>query len=179
MPISPIPSSFRPNGNPGSTIGNAGIAGVPLNVTPGIGVDNGILAVYDVWGNWNPTFVKDSALTLGFNVDLGYNGASGYPSSNSSANGIAGPTGLADTNTWYGVALYASYKVTKVITLSARGEYLHEDAADNPKFGIAGVSNDDFSETLTASFNIWDNLLTRIEYRYDPLHQWLDWRIGW
>ncbi len=26
---------------------------------------------------------------------------------------------------------------------------------------------DDFSETLTASFDIWDNLLTRVEYRAD------------
>jgi hypothetical protein len=65
------------------------------------------------------------------------------------------------------VALYASYKLTKVITLSARGEYLHEDAALFPKFGAAEVSNDDFSETLTASFSIWDNLLTRVEYRWD------------
>ena len=28
---------------------------------------------------------------------------------------------------------------------------------------------DDFSFTLTASFNIWDNLLTRVEYRLDDL----------
>ena len=74
-----------------------------------------------------------------------------------------------DSNTWWGAALYSSYKVNKVITLSARGEYLHEDAANNPKFGVAGISNDDYSETLTAAFNIWDNLLTRVEYRYDHL----------
>jgi len=162
-----IANSFivSPNGNPGSTVGAAG----PFNVTPGIGVDNGILVVYDIWGNWNPTFVKDSALTLGFNVDLGYNGASGFPLPSSSGSGALSPAGttLSDSNTWWGIALYSSYKVSKLITLSARGEYLHEDAAYNPKFGVAGVQNDDFSETLTASFNIWDNLLTRVEYRYD------------
>jgi hypothetical protein len=130
--------------------------------------DNGPLIVYDIWGNWNPTFVKDSALTLGLNADFGWNGASGTPINN----GFPGGNPLAfgniqDSNTWYGVAAYASYKVTKVITLSARGEYLHEDAAVNPKFGVAYTSNDDFSETLTASFSIWDNLLTRVEYRYD------------
>jgi nitrogen regulatory protein P-II 1 len=27
------------------------------------GIDNGPMAVYDIWGNWNPTFVKDNALT--------------------------------------------------------------------------------------------------------------------
>jgi hypothetical protein len=141
--------------------------------------DNGPVAVYDIWGNWNPTFVKDSALTLGFNVDFGYNGAAGgvgfgNPNGVSQGNNPAGLGagtdfgGVAgDSNTWYGVALYASYKLNKVITLSARGEYLHGDAAEVPKFGPAGTNTDDFSETLTASFAVWDNLLTRVEYRYD------------
>jgi len=157
--------------------------------------DNGPVAVYDIWGNWNPTFVKDSALTLGFNIDLGYNGASGYPAnyqqtSSSTPPATAGSAGtvsgdfLNDSNTWWGAALYASYKVNKVLTLSARGEYLHEDSAyydklgtnDNgngdtglPGFnaGTYGTNVDDFSATLTASFAIWDNLLTRAEYRYD------------
>jgi putative OmpL-like beta-barrel porin-2 len=137
------------------------------------GDDNGPVAVYDIWGNWNPTFVKDSALLLGFNVDFGYNGASGEPAQTITP-GVAGAAAtntlvgaVNDSNTWYGVALYASYKLTKVVTLSARGEYLHEDASDAPKFGIVGVDQDDFSETLTATFNIWDNLLTRVEYRFD------------
>jgi len=72
-----------------------------------------------------------------------------------------------DSNTWYGVALYASYKLNKVVTLSARGEYLHEDQAWNSQFAEFDQNVDDFSETLTASFAIWDNLLTRVEYRYD------------
>jgi hypothetical protein len=164
---------------------------------PGVvgGVDNGPVFVYDIWGNWNPTFVKDSALTLGFNVDFGYNGASGNPdsyqrTSTSVPPATAGPAGYnsgnfySDSNTWWGAALYASYKVNKVITLSARGEYLHEDEGNNDKFGInnTGLNQDnyvngsngtyntnvdDFSATLTASFAIWDNLLTRAEYRYD------------
>jgi hypothetical protein len=150
-------------------------SGEPNSGAVGFGDDNGPVVVYDIWGNWNPTFVKDSALTLGFNVDLGYNGASGVPAENDPGfnNGSGGNnTGVEDSNTWWGVALYASYKVNKVITLSARGEYLHEDGADFPKFdnGSGGTffqNVDDFSETLTASFAIWDNLLTRVEYRYD------------
>jgi hypothetical protein len=167
---------YSPSGEPD----NPGYYGAPGSLSlAGIGgLDNGPIAVYDIWGNWSPTFVKDSALLLGFNVDFGYNGASGYPQNVSLATnppiGVTLPLGLVgvakqDSNTYYGVALYASYKLTKVITLSARGEYLHEDAAYNPKFGISDVPNDDFSETLTATFNIWDNLLTRIEYRYDHL----------
>jgi len=159
---------YSPSGEPSN--GNAGFGGA----------DNGPVAVYDIWGNWNPTFVKDSALTLGFNVDFGYNGATGTPSStqttSSSALGAIGAqpgvatapgVGLGDSQTWWGTALYASYKVNKVLTLSARGEYLHSDAGFNTKFGASQQSNDDFSETLTASFAIWDNLLTRAEYRYD------------
>ncbi len=76
------------------------------------------------------------------------------------------------------MALYASYKFNKWFTLSGRGEYLHEDSAVNEKFLTAaettapfqGEPADDFSFTLTASFTVWDNLLTRVEYRYDHLH---------
>ena len=149
-------------------------SGEPNNAVSGFASgDNGPVAVYDIWGNWNPTFVKDSALLLGFNVDFGYNGATGTPSQEIDPGISPAPTvntrAINDSNTWYGVALYASYKLTKVVTLSARGEYLHEDASLNPKFGIAGVDQDDFSETLTASFSIWDNLLTRVEYRFDSV----------
>jgi hypothetical protein len=152
---------YSPSGEPGNPSFYGG---------PTASIDNGPIAVYDIWGNWNPTFDKSGNLTLGFNVDFGYNGASGSPLNGNPAFGsaVAPVDGTAlDSNTYYGVALYAQYKLTKVITLAARGEYLHEDASDNPKFGAPGVSNDDFSETLTVSFAIWDNLLTRMEYRYD------------
>ena len=89
-----------------------------------------------------------------------------------------------DSNTFYGVALYAQYKFSKVFNLAGRLEYIHSDEALNPKFGTFGTANvsdggwwhvhpladqDDYSGTLTASFNIWDNLLTRVEYRIDDL----------
>ena len=138
---------------------------------PGVvGVDNGPVVVYDIWGNWNPTFVKDSALLLGFNIDLGYNGASGVPAAPSTvpAGFAAGPIG-PDSNTWWGAALYAQYKFNKTFNLAGRLEYLHEDAGVNQKFASGGGNADDYSATLTASFNIWDNLLTRIEYRHDEL----------
>ena len=139
---------------------------------PGVvGVDNGPVVVYDIWGNWNPTFVKDNALLLGFNVDFGYNGASGTPAlpTITTPGILAGATpGLNDSNTWWGTALYAQYKFNKVFSLAGRLEYLHEDAGVFQKFAGSG-NTDDYSGTLTASFNIWDNLLTRIEYRHDEL----------
>jgi len=160
---------YSPSGEPsndGPALGSAAFSGANF-----AGHDNGPIAVYDIWGNWNPTFVKDSALTLGFNIDFGYNGATGTPSQTLPLGGVATPAvkGVGDSNTWWGTALYAQYKFNKTLTLAARGEYLHEDASANPKFGAVGVSNDDWSETLTASFNIWDNLLTRVEYRYDHI----------
>lgn len=139
---------------------------------PGVvGVDNGPVVVYDIWGNWTPTFVKDNALLLGFNVDLGYNGASGIPQFPTfSIPTITAFPGVYDSNTWWGAALYSQYKFNKVFSLAGRLEYLHEDNGVVPKFAGDPTGNtDDWSATLTANFNIWDNLLTRIEYRHDIL----------
>jgi hypothetical protein len=133
---------YSPDGEPG-VVGSAG---------------NAFVGVYDIWGNWNPTFVKDNALLLGFNGDLGSDQGTGF----------------------YGIAFYAQYKFTKVFSLAGRAEYIHDDSAPSgaAKFGaFAGAvgpnangsvgSQDDYAYTLTASFNMWDNLLTRIEYRID------------
>jgi len=150
---------YSPEGEPGT------LAAYPSGFAGSL--DNGPVVVYDIWGNWNPTFVKDNALLLGFNIDLGYNGASGVPAT-------FFPGNLKnDSNTWWGAALYAQYKFNKVFSLAGRAEYLHSDPAVAPKFGDDLLTNgtfhnqDDFSWTLTAAFNVWDNLLTRVEYRYD------------
>jgi hypothetical protein len=139
---------YSPNSDPGALTAGS--------VTPPSA--SGIF-VYDIWGNWTPTFDKNGNTTLGFNLDYGY-----------------------DSYSWYGAALYAQYKLTKVITLAGRGEYLHSDANAN-KFGVGSVPNtsatgvttltpisqDDYSLTATISFAVWDNLLTRAEYRFDDL----------
>jgi hypothetical protein len=141
---------YSPNGEPGITLPNSTF-GQPVPTTAG-------MYVLDLWGNWTPTFDKDGRLTLGFNLDYG-----------------------SDSYSWYGAALYAQFKLTKVISLAARGEYLHQDAGA-AKFGSGGYdavagddatfrpeSEDDWSETLTVSFAVWDNLLTRVEYRFDDI----------
>ena len=127
--------------------------------------DNSGVVVYDIWGNWNPTFVKDNALLLGFNGDFGYNSAAGT--------GVAG--GARGSNAWYGFALYSQYKFTKVFSLAGRLEWLAETAGPGgplgpgQKFQGTGGSTNDYSATLTANFNLWENLLTRVEYRHDFL----------
>jgi len=78
------------------------------------------VAVYDIWGNWNPTFIKDSNLLLGFNGDLG----------------------TEDGASFYGLALYSQYKFSKVFNLSGRAEYIHDDASGtDAKFGEGGYFN--------------------------------------
>jgi len=149
--------------------------------------DNGPQFDGDIWGNWNPTFVKDSALTLGFDISYDYVGDTGTPTYQQGVpyyyrtpnEGGAGSSAE-------GVALYASYKLSKVVTLSARGEYVHGDSRgtqyynNGTVFGNGGYyntstgrfdagSSNAFSETLTVAFNIWDNLLTRAEYRLDDI----------
>ncbi len=179
---------------------------------PGVNAINGAsgdVVVYDIYGNWKPLFLKDQNWTLGFNVDLGYDGNSGVNqaaissgSTLTSTTGAFGPGAYGTTNinalesssnTWYGVALYSIYQFKsddwKWLTLAGRGEYLHCSGAYIPKYGGAGFtatgapifnsngsgivpysSQDDYSYTATASFAIWDNLLTRVEYRFDLLH---------
>jgi len=115
--------------------------------------DNGHTFVWDMWGNWAPKFANDKLL-LGFNTVYGNMDQTGV--------GSAG-----NSETWYGAAVYAKYQFTPVFSLATRGEYLH--STDTIKFaGGAGLTPSDvWSWTLTAGFNIWENLLTRLEYRYD------------
>jgi hypothetical protein len=137
---------FSPDGERGDNGGVNG-GGASSGFT-----ENETVFLYDVWGNWAPKFANDKLL-LGFNVDLG----------------VASDDliGTSNGDTWFGAALYAKYQFTKVFSLAGRAEYLH--GTDGSKFALpTGVNNvDAFSWTLTAGFNIWENLLTRIEYRAD------------
>jgi hypothetical protein len=112
--------------------------------------------IWDVVGNWTPKFANDKLL-LGFNTDLGVADDANTP-------------GLANVNsgvTWWGAALYAKYQFTKVFSLAGRGEYFHDSNGTKIGLFIPGHSVDLYSFTLTAGFDIWENLLTRVEYRLD------------
>lgn len=96
--------------------------------------------------------------------------------------------------TWWGIALYAKYQVTDVFSLAVRGEYFHDSdgtarlvdgvVVSTPVYGdvpIVGDNNADsvdarglwvsstdiWSFTLTAGFDLWENMLMRLEYRLD------------
>lgn len=113
---------------------------------------SGEVFVWDMWAQWAPKFANDKLL-LAINTDLG----NGSPYTNTN--------GVNNNDTFYGVALYQKYQFTKVFSLAAREEYFHD--SDGQKVGPAGSQTNVWAFTATAGFNIWENLLTRLEYRYD------------
>jgi hypothetical protein len=120
--------------------------------------------IYNTWGNWAPKFANDKLL-LAFNALLG--NTSGSSSTVGNIN-----------STWYGAGAYAKYQFNDWFSLCSRGEYLgsnnttatgNNGAASTPssttRTYATGESNWEY--TLTAGFNVIDNLLIRAEYRLD------------
>jgi len=119
--------------------------------------------IYNSWGNWAPKFANDKLL-LAFNALL--------------ANTSGSAQGGANVNSaWYGAGAYAKYQFNDWFSLCSRGEYLGSN--DSGAFGNQGANgtingntghvtgNNLWEYTLTAGFNVIDNLLIRAEYRMD------------
>ena len=116
---------------------------------------------YNSWGNWAPKFADDKLL-LAFNtVWFVKNGNS---------------NGLDVNSSVYGAGAYAKYQFNDWFSLASRGEYLGSN--NDLKFGTQGSPSTSASSghvtgtsyweyTLTAAFNVIDNLLLRAEYRMD------------
>jgi len=102
--------------------------------------------VYNSWGNWAPKFANDKLL-FAFNTLLLATG------------GSANNELFSPNYTSYGAGAYAKYQFNDWFNLASRGEYL----------GISsnGRTGDLWEYTLTAGFNVIDNLLIRAEYRLD------------
>jgi len=122
------------------------------------GPKNGWVFVYNAWGDWAPKFAKDKLLLV-FNTSLG-----SFQSSEASSS-------------WFGVGGYCKYQLTNWFYLASRGEVLHGN--NSAKFGSSGSQStqastlshitgvDLWEYTLTAGFQVADNLLLRAEYRLD------------
>ena len=132
--------------------------------------------IYNTWGNWAPKFANDKLL-LAFNALLGNTSGS----LNLTAPGLFSGSGNVNT-TWYGAGAYAKYQFNDWFSLSSRGEYLgsnnsavtgNNGAATTPSGGeLIGVNayatgESNWEYTITAGFNVIDNLLIRAEYRLD------------
>ena len=129
----------------------------PVAVSSGSGNNQGnaYTLIYNSWGNWAPKFADDKLL-LAFNTLLLTTGGSGTST-------ITDPTlGSITVNsnyTSYGAGAYAKYQFNDWFSLASRGEFL----------GLAaqGQTTNLWEYTLTAGFNVIDNLLIRAEYRLD------------
>ena len=72
-----------------------------------------------------------------------------------------------DGTIWDG-ALYATFQATEKLSFSARGEFLDDSAdlvVDTSEFGKARAKI--WSGTATAQYDLWKNVITRAEFRWD------------
>jgi hypothetical protein len=124
---------------------------------------SGRMFIYNSWGNWAPKFADDKLL-FAFDSVLG-----NYSSA-------------LNNSTWYGAGAYTKYQFNDWFYLAGRAEYLGSN--NTGKFGVNGSNGTQANAgdthitgvglwewTLTAGFNVIDNLLIRAEYR-------LDWGAG-
>jgi len=119
--------------------------------------------IYNTWGNWAPKFADDKLL-LAFNALLGNtSGSASLLGSSANVNSC-----------WYGAGAYAKYQFNDWFSLCSRGEYLGSNNArafgnqgSNSTFADHVTGNNLWEYTLTAGFNVIDNLLIRAEYRID------------
>jgi predicted porin len=76
-----------------------------------------------------------------------------------------GGTGNGTTWAW---ALYASYQATEKLGLNARGEYVENSSTVFSGLDPALAIPDNLYEiTLTAQYDLWKNVLSRLEFRWD------------
>ena len=146
-------STASENSSANSTTQNA----LPSNVgsTPTAG--GAWTIIYNSWGNWAPKFANDKLL-LAFDSVLG---------NTAGANQVGGP----QNTTWYGASAYAKYQFNDWFSLMSRGEYFGGDNLNKISNGLGNANQDAglswWEYTITAGFNVIDNVLIRAEYRLD------------
>ena len=161
-------STASENSTANSTTQNA----LPSNVGSTTAAGGAWTIIYNSWGNWAPKFANDKLL-LAFDSVLG---------NTAGANGTNGGATGANNTTWWGASAYAKYQFNDWFSLCSRGEYLgsnnsavtgNNGASATPS-GTQLIGGDEYATgestweyTLTAGFNVIDNLLIRAEYRLD------------
>jgi len=121
------------------------VAGGKLDEAPG-----GYTFIYNSWGNWAPKCCNDKLL-FAFNSVLGTQNAGQYGGTS-----------------WYGAGAYTKYQFNDWFSLASRGEYLGGNNINKVYPGGGMQKSLSWWEyTITAGFNVIDNLLIRAEYRLD------------
>jgi hypothetical protein len=156
-------ASENSTGNPtaGTTPGATNQNALPSNVGSTSAAGGAWTIIYNSWGNWAPKFANDKLL-LAFDSVLG---------NTAGANGTNGGATGANNTTWWGASAYAKYQFNDWFSLCSRGEYfggdnlnkINNDLGNNNQ--ASGLSWWEY--TITAGFNVIDNVLIRAEYRLD------------
>jgi hypothetical protein len=128
----------------GATLTGCVINGYNSGANAGAGADQ---TSWYVGGTLNTPL---KGLKVGASYD--YSGVSTQPLSGSS---------YADA-----VALYGSYQATEKLSLHARGEYASSNALTSSGTPLLGASKV-FAVTGTLQYDLWRNVLSRIEFRWD------------
>jgi hypothetical protein len=121
--------------------------------------------------NGNPRTVLDyvvtytgiQKLTLGLNVDYGWEPDEAYLKS-------TGTRGDIDAS-WWGWAAYVAYDWTEAFRTALRLEYMKDAEGVRTQLSPPGNKLDLWEVTLTAQYRIWKGLVGRVEYRHDAANQ--------
>jgi len=145
------------------------------------------------WG-WAAGSSLYAGAVWGFNGGSDY-GDAGYHSDGDQLNGYAGATintpwkqftagvafdyvqnfnggyeeiGYNERNSVEVFGLYGTYKATDKLSFDGRGEYVHGQLdGSEAGFGNFGYSSEAFELTGTMEYDMWANVMTRLEVRYD------------
>jgi hypothetical protein len=82
-----------------------------------------------------------------------------------------GDTGTGADNYANALAFYTSFQCTEKLSLHGRAEYVWTDANlfGTSPVGLAGGNNEIFGLTGTVQYDLWKNVLSRLEIRWDHL----------
>ena len=127
------------------------LKGSVLNLGTVQGFDNGALNNYSA----NVTFNTPVA---GLKVGLSYDAIQSLTQDYYSGQDISGDGNI------YGV--YATYQATDKLSFSVRGEYV-----DTTDLGFFGGNRKGTEVTATVAYNLWANVITRAEFRWDHQEQ--------
>jgi len=145
--------------------------------------ENAGIFLWNIWGQWTPV-AFDGRLLLAFNAGIGkaFDNHQGQWTDGTLADAIGVDS---NTDTWWGIAAYAKYRFTDALTLALRAEYFsdgdgtariqdlaanyadNENWSDNDWAPYFVNSTDLWSLTATLGFDLWENMLMRLEYRLD------------
>jgi hypothetical protein len=165
----------------GALAGSTLYAGVVYGVTPGSltaygrslqqSLPAGSTVTWDTSGNQVNYYLGSTiatgieGLSVGAALDYVDYQNTGVTSANITGIGPVSVSGILSGSQWVG-GLYASFQATEKFSLHARGEYarfnsgLEADPSDNAK-------QEWWEGTLTAQYDLWQNVITRLEGRWD------------